>query len=202
MKMKIGLLMGTFDPIHIGHISIALKVLGDGLVDRLYFVPSPQNPWKKTRPASFEIRGLMIKELLKNELVDFKPALGLCHGAFCDYNPVDLQDEDGNFYSYKQLEKIQIELGPENDFFIIGGQDVEDSISGWKNYDWIKENFQFIGLPRPGFTKEGSLPEGPVLALSSTDIRNLVEKGKPIIPWVARSTAQIIKRYNLYRDER
>ena len=195
---KIGLLLGTFDPIHIGHIELATRVLSEGLVDKVFFVPTPGNPWKGNKPSSFEFRCYMIRDLLKKELTEagLQDKFGFITGAFCEYNPVDLADpEDGKYYSYIQLARIKDELGPTYEYYIIGGTDVAESIKGWKKSEEILKEFHLLGMDRAGYVGTTSRVS---IQISSTDIREMVVQGKPTFPWLMPSTHDIIHKYRLY----
>lgn len=62
--MKIGVLLGSFDPIHIGHIAIVSKVLNEGLVDKVLFLPAVQNPWKHRKVVNVDLRADMIRSAM------------------------------------------------------------------------------------------------------------------------------------------
>ncbi len=196
---KLGLLLGTFDPIHIGHIELVTRVLSLGLVDKVYIVPTPGNPWKDHSPVPFEFRCYMIKNLIKNELaeVGLLGKVGFVTGAFCEYNPSDLADpDDGKFYSYLQLARIKDELGPDHEYYIIGGTDVAESIKGWKKSEDILKEFHLLGMSRAGYA--GTTEREMSIQISSTDIRKMIEEGKPTYPWLAPSTINVINKYKLY----
>ena len=91
--MRIGLLLGSFDPIHIGHISMATSVLNEQLVDKVLFVPTKQNPWKP-KSTSFIHRNMMIMKALYG----FEN---------CELCPIEWSIESPN-YSYKTLQLLLI----------------------------------------------------------------------------------------------
>lgn len=191
--------MGSFDPIHVGHIAVITKVLNLGLVDEVFIVTTPGNPWKEEPGATFEQRNLIIGQTLNNEYQELRGKVSIVHGGDYNWNVEPFRDkEDGQFYSYIQLGLIK-EKYPENDYYIIGGTDVKESIGRWKNAEWILENFGFLPVLRAGMeecTKEDySLP--PIL-ISSTDIRNAIKAGHNPVPYIAESTWDIIKNYKLY----
>lgn len=196
---KLGLLLGTFDPIHIGHIELIVRVLNGGHVEKVYIVPTPGNPWKDHKPVSFELRCYMIRHLIKKEIVDagLQDKVGFITGAFCEYNPIDLADpEDGKYYSYLQLARVKEELGPMNEYYIIGGTDVAESVKGWKKSEEILKEFHLLGMDRAGYV---DFPEGgPSIKVSSTNIREMIMAGKSTFPWLMPSTIDIIHKYRLY----
>ena len=200
MKKKVGLFMGSFDPIHAGHIAVITKVLNLGLVDEVFIVTTPGNPWKEEPGASFELRNLIICQTLGNEYQRLRSKVFIIHGGDDNWNVEPFRDkEDGQFYSYIQLGLIK-EKYPENDYYIIGGTDVKESISKWKNSAWILENFKFLPILRAGMG-EGDTDENyplPPIHLSSTDIRNAIKAGYNPVPYIAESTWDIIKDYKLY----
>lgn len=89
--MKIGILLGSFDPIHIGHIAIVSKVLNEGLVDKVLFLPAVQNPWKHRKAVSVDLRSNMIRSAMY-ETGFSKDQFGI--------EIVSKQNKDGNYYTY------------------------------------------------------------------------------------------------------
>ena len=138
--MKIGLLLGSFDPIHIAHVNIASCAINSGLCDKVLFVVAKHNPWKKHEPAPFELRCEMIKASI---------------GAFGDKCEVCTLEKDIEppTYSYKVLEKIR-EIYPNDELFIICGSDTIDAVTQWKKFEtYIKNKVGFIEVKRNDSTE-------------------------------------------------
>lgn len=188
--------MGSFDPIHIGHISIISRVINLGIVDKIFIVTSPGNPWKNAPGASFSQRNQMINLIIQNELRSEAGKVLLFHGGENDKNVDIFRDQgDGKFYSYKQLQLILNKNGTvDKKYYIIGGSDVKDSIKSWKNYEWIYNNFEFLMLERGGYVKDGE----DLINISSTDIREKIFTRMCTLPFLYPSTIDYIKENKLY----
>lgn len=195
--MKIGLLLGSFDPIHIAHLNIASCVLNSGLCDKVLFVVAKHNPWKKKKPVMFEIRCKMVE-------VAIKP-----FGDKCEVCSLE-KDIEPPTYSYKVLNKIR-EQYPNDELFLLCGSDTADKIPNWKNYEeYIKPYIKVISVKRnatyedivedePFSVDENEIIPLPMIA-SSTMIRNMIERGMNPTPYVTQEVYEMIKRFNLYKD--
>ena len=140
--MKIGIILGTFDPIHMSHTLLASTILNLKLVDKVYFVPTVQNPWKVNHPiASFDERCSMIKKSVEG-INKIYPKSVFVEDIESSLMPP--------YYSYKTLDVLYEKYdGDKNDIYIIGGADVINSVSGWLNFEKsIKNRFKFIGFTR------------------------------------------------------
>lgn len=89
--------MGSFDPIHIGHISIISRVINLGIVDKIFIVTTPRNPWKNTPGTSFLQRNQMINLIIQNELRSEAGKVLLFHGGENDENVDVLRILMGSF---------------------------------------------------------------------------------------------------------
>lgn len=188
--MKIGLLLGTFDPIHIGHVNMATSVLNSGLIDEVLFVPTMQNVFKEGKPASFYYRCHMIYLALQG--------IKNCEVCSIDYKSTE------PYYSYKTLTLIK-EIYPEDELYLILGSDVVREIHKWEKSNWILENFKIIAINRSG-DKLIPSPEDKCIysidsnmEISSTWIRNLIKDNKEIIPLVPKAVKNYIETYGLYK---
>ena len=183
--MKIGLLLGSFDPIHMGHLHMAMSALNSELVDEVVFVPSVQNPWKQ-KSSGFRNRCIMVQ-------------LAIDDMEHCKMSTVDRRTEAPH-YSSNTLRLLKEEY-PEDDLYLIIGADIVDSIKDWNEGDWILENFKLIVVNRKGYPFKTAV-DGYIsntLEISSTMIRFLISEGKQIYPLVPKVVSQYIKRYNLYK---
>lgn len=173
--MKIGFLLGSFDPIHMGHLYMATSVLNCNLVDKVVFVPSVQNPWK-TESSDFRNRCFMIQ-------------LAIDDMEHCSMSSIDYRNSEP-YYSVNTLKMLKEEY-PEDELYLIVGSDVSDEIKNWHEGEWILDNFKIITILR--HNGQGKLN------ISSTEIRVLIGEGKQIYPLVPKVISQYIKRYNLYK---
>lgn len=201
--MKIGLLLGSFDPIHIAHINIASSVLNSALCDKVVFVVAKQNPWKEHSPIPFDLRCEMIRAAVS------------AFGDKCEVCTLEREIEPPT-YSYKVLSLIRKQC-PNDELFIICGSDAYNGLSHWKNYEThIKDHFKVILIKRYDkeiittnndnqfeiIQHENGICEvisSPIIT-SSTMIRNMVAKGMIPIPYVTKEVYEIIKRCKLYTN--
>lgn len=188
--MKIGLLLGTFDPIHVGHINMATLALNSGMVDRVVFVPTMQNVFKDNAPASFYYRCHMI----------YLATQGMRN---CEMSSID-KFSTAPYYSYKTLTLLK-EIYQEEELYLILGSDVVREIHRWEKADWILENFKIIAINRSGDRLIPSLEDNCIysidsnMEISSTWIRNLIKENKEIIPLVPKAVKNYIETYGLYK---
>lgn len=186
--MKIGLLLGSFDPIHIGHFNAAISVINEGLVDKVYFVPTPQNPWKIKRPVDLDLRCDMIQKMISSSQEFNRMEV---HVGYIDE---ELEEAGRTFYSYEQLSRV---VGNSTDeFYIIAGSDVISDISSWYKGNEILKKFKTIEVDRVGIS------EGPSIRISSSNIRSMIASGKNPCPWVTPEIYRFIQVHDLYKNER
>ena len=203
---KIGLLLGSFDPIHIAHINIAACALNSGLCDKVLFVVAKHNPWKKAEPAPFDLRCKMIEAAIE----PFGDKAEVCRFEEGFEPPV---------YSYLPIGKA-IETYPDDEIYLLAGSDTIDKIPRWKNFDThIKDKIGFIEVLR-GF--DSTIADKPIpfeiggeavctamtvtiletqkLDASSTLVRNMVHDGTNPYPYVTKEVLKIIQDNNLYKN--
>lgn len=207
--MKIGLLLGSFDPIHIAHINIASCVLNSGLCDKVLFVVAQHNPWKKDNPAPFDIRCEMVSAAIKESFN------GKCE--VCDLE----KNFEPPTYSYKTIDKLR-EIYHNDELFLICGSDTIEAVPNWRKFETnIKDKIGFIEIKRddgteienpkvPFIVHEGSRNEYTTkgfwyikmqrMDASSTLVRNMISKGMNPYPYVSQEVLWIIIKHNLYTD--
>jgi len=171
--MKIGLYFGSFNPVHIGHLIIANYVLNETDLDKIWFVVSPQNPFKKNKSLLNEYDRL---HLIRTAIED----------------DTRMKASDIEFYLPKPSYTINTltylkEKYPEQDFYLIMGSDSFQNIDKWKNYEMIINNYKLYVYQRKGFDLKNNnnsetikLLDAPLLEISATNIRQLVKQGKSI----------------------
>lgn len=186
--MKIGILLGSFDPIHIGHIAIVSKVLNEGLVDKVLFLPAVQNPWKHRKAVSVDIRADMIRGAMYES--------GFNMDQF-NIEIVSRQNKDGNYYTFDQLEALKDMYAGDIEFVILGGTDTVKDMSKWYRGEELLKNWKVVEISRPGFSSEIS---DMSITVSSSAIRDLLRYNKIPLPWITRGTWDIIKKRELYKD--
>jgi nicotinate-nucleotide adenylyltransferase len=170
--MKIGLYFGSFNPIHIGHLIIANHILNTSLLDKIWFVVSPLNPFKQS-------------DNLLNEYDRFH----LVQKAIENDNRLKASDIEFSLpkpsYTVHTLTYLR-EKYPTHSFSIIMGSDSFQNLGKWKNAEVIIENYPVVVYKRPGFEIDNKLNarleimKAPLLEISATHIRELIKEGKSI----------------------
>ena len=134
--MKIGLFGGTFDPPHIGHIELAASLLEQTGLDKIWFLVTPQNPWKQGRALSSDHHRYAMVDISLRE----KPGLEASDYEFGMPKPT---------YTYKTLRSLRSSF-PDVTFALIIGGDNWASFDKWAEYEEILHNHPVIVYPRPG----------------------------------------------------
>jgi nicotinate-nucleotide adenylyltransferase len=190
-KIRLGVMGGTFDPIHYGHLVAASEAASAFGLDKVLFVPTGE-PWQKQTITDADHRLAMTK-------------LAIAGNSLFEISTVDVL-RGGPTYTIDTLREIH-ESNPEADLYFITGADSIAQIDSWKDSSQIWPLAHFVGVTRPGHSLEVpksaagdvSLLEIPALAISSTDIRARVESGKPIDYLLPDSVIDYIHANNLYQ---
>jgi len=191
-RPRIGVMGGTFDPIHHGHLVAASEVAQSFDLDEVVFVPTGQ-PWHKKTVTSAEHRYLMT-------------VIATASNPSFTVSRVDV-DRIGTTYTIDTLRDIHA-AHPEAELFFITGADAVAQILSWKDYDELWELAHFVAVSRPGHVlnvsglpaQDVSLLEIPALAISSTDCRSRVNRGHPVWYLVPDGVVQYISKHHLYRS--
>jgi len=190
-RARIGIMGGTFDPIHHGHLVAASEVAQQFDLDEVVFVPTGQ-PYLKSAVSEGEHRYLMT-------------VIATAANPRFTVSRVDIERE-GPTYTADTLADVQ-RLYPDAELFFITGADAVAQILDWKDVDRIWELAHLVAVSRPGhrLTISGlpadrvSSLEVPALAISSTDCRARVAKGWPVWYLVPDGVVQYIAKHRLYR---
>ncbi|MEU3845740.1 nicotinate-nucleotide adenylyltransferase [Micrococcus terreus] len=193
-RFRLGIMGGTFDPIHHGHLVAASEVAAELDLDEVVFVPTGE-PWqkagKKVSPA--EHRYLMT-------------VVATASNPRFTVSRVDI-DRPGPTYTADTLRDLRAQR-PDAELFFITGADALEQIMTWKDVDEIWDLAHFVGVTRPGhelndFGRDTdiSLMEIPAMAISSTDCRLRVNDGKPVWYLVPDGVVQYIAKHRLYRAD-
>lgn len=189
--MKIGFFLGSFDPIHNGHIVNMVSVINQGLVDRVIMVPAKHNPWKENEPVPYETRMIMCNAVA----YELNRVFGVFNYRW-KFGASGIERMTETNYTHETLKLLQQTYGGDNnELFIIGGTDVAQSIKDWKNGDWILDNFKIIEIPRSGYEKTTTGIE-----ISSTIIRQMVAEGKSPVGFIPEYLCHYINKHNLYKN--
>ena len=189
--MRIGLFFGSFNPIHIGHMAIANYVVEFGPIDQLWFVVSPQNPFKHQKNLLDDYQRL---ELVNRAIGDHFP-LKACHTQLRLPRPS---------YTINTLAYLS-EKYPNKTFMPIIGADNFEQLHRWKNIDVLLQNYEFIVYPRPGYSLTNNdvqgifhIVEAPIMEISSTFIRNAMAQGKDVRHFLQPQVFQYIDEMKFY----
>ncbi|BBX08775.1 nicotinate-nucleotide adenylyltransferase [Mycolicibacterium aichiense] len=199
-RRRLGVMGGTFDPIHNGHLVAASEVADLFELDEVVFVPTGQ-PWQKSREVTpAEDRYLMT-------------VIATAANPRFSVSRVDI-DRGGATYTSDTLRDLRA-LNPDADLYFITGADALASILSWQNWEELFALAKFVGVSRPGYELNGQhivaafdqLPEEalslvsvPALAISSTDCRLRAAKNRPIWYLVPDGVVQYVSKRRLYRD--
>jgi nicotinate-nucleotide adenylyltransferase len=189
--MKTGLLFGSFNPIHIGHVAIAGYMKEFEFMDEIWFILSPHNPFKN---LSHLVSSTARLEMLNLALADF-PAFRASGIELTMPRPS---------YTINTLE-ILAEKHPDRDFYLIIGTDNLESIGQWKGGTSLLRDYKFLFYPRPGtdnsnLEKFGNarIVNAPLFEISSSFIRDSILQGKDMRAFVPAGTFEYILKNRLY----
>ena len=188
--MNIGLYFGSFNPIHIGHLIIVNHVLNETSINKIWFIVSPQNPFKESKTLLNEFDRLHMVRL-----------------ATQDDNRIKCSDIEFNLpkpsYTSNTLAFLS-EKYPEHQFSIIMGSDSYQNLDKWKNYETIINNYPVYVYKREGheikktFDKEAVILSAPIIQISASQIREYIRSAKSIrylVPEIVREEIESRKFY-------
>lgn len=195
---RIGIMGGTFDPIHNGHLVAGSEVADHFNLDLVIYAPTGQ-PWQKAdrKVSSAEDRYLMT-------------VIATASNPRFSVTRVDI-DRDGPTYTLDTLQDLR-EQFPDAQLYFITGADALAKIMTWRDWEKMFELAEFVGVTRPGYELgEDFLPphaqervhliEIPAMAISSTDCRARAHAGRPVWYLVPDGVVQYIAKRGLYRPQ-
>jgi nicotinate-nucleotide adenylyltransferase len=190
---RVGIMGGTFDPIHHGHLVAASEVADRFALDEVVFVPTGQ-PWQK---LDADVTPAEDRYLMTVIATASNPRFGVSR--------VDI-DRGGPTYTVDTLRDMAALYGPKAELFFITGADALERILSWKDADHMFELARFVAVTRPGYVlTDEHLPddavemiEVPAMAISSTACRARVRSGHPVWYLVPDGVVQYIAKRHLY----
>lgn len=198
---KIGLMGGTFDPIHYGHLVLAEQVRTRFNLDMIYFIPVGIPPHKQQKKISSS----------KNRY--FMTLLGTITNPYFEVSKIEIED-DNTSYTVNTIKKFKKIIDNNSELYFITGADAIYELETWRNVKELLGLCNFIAASRPGIDKSklkekikilnekynGRIIETsvPALAISSTDIRERIKKRESIKYIVPESVEHYIYKNNLY----
>jgi nicotinate-nucleotide adenylyltransferase len=188
--MNIGLYFGSFNPIHIGHLIIANHVLNETSINKIWFIVSPQNPFKESKTLLNEFDRLHLVRL-----------------ATQDDNRIKCSDIEFGLpkpsYTSNTLTFLS-EKYPQHQLSLIMGSDSYQNLDKWKNYETIINNYPMYVYKREGheikktFEKGAVILNAPIIEISASQIRENIRSAKSIrylVPEIVREEIESRKFY-------
>lgn len=184
---KVGILGGTFNPPHLGHLIMANEAYHSAKLDEVRFMPNFIAPHKEVAGASAQQRLAMTHLAISNQphfkVEEFEINSG------------------GVSYSFDTLTKL-IEQEPDTEFFFIIGGDMVEGLPTWHRIDDLVKSIRFIGVKRPGYNIQTPYPvimiDSPELLLSSTMLRERAAADRPLTFLVPEKVERFIRKERLY----
>lgn len=198
MIRRIGIMGGTFDPIHYGHLVAAEAARVEYRLEKVIFVPTGNPPHKAEREIAGARHRYNMVRLACNTNPDFR------------VSRVEI-DRQGFSYTSDTVAYFRAKYGQESELFFITGADAIKEILSWRRVADLMKECYFIAATRPGyqFNEDSQLPEEfaarvtnldvPALAISSSQIRAMVREGKSIKYLLPETVEAYIKKHQLYR---
>lgn len=189
--IRTGVFGGSFNPIHNGHIALALQLLKEGGLEEIWFMVSPQNPLKT-----------------RSSLLDDATRLRLVRAALEDYPQLKACDYESHMpvpsYTYDTLLSMGADF-PDRELVLLMGADNWKNFHRWYRNKDIVDNYNIIIYPREGavvdpitLPRNARLVDTPLYNISSTDIRRRIKEGQDISSLVPLQVATIIAEEGLY----
>lgn len=190
-KMKIGLYFGSFNPVHVAHLIIANHILNETDIERVWFVVSPQNPFKEESNLLNEYHRLELVRLATEDDLRIKASdieFGLPKPSYTSATLTYLEEKY-----------------PEHEFCIIMGSDSFRNLNKWKNAETIIKNYEIYVYLRSGFDVENNINarltvlDAPLLQLSATQIRKYIKEGKSVRYMLPDKVLEEIEKGRYYK---
>ncbi|MBI2166908.1 MAG: nicotinate (nicotinamide) nucleotide adenylyltransferase [Candidatus Omnitrophica bacterium] len=193
--MKIGILGGSFDPVHAGHLSLARESEAQFKLDKILFIPARIPPHKQEDPslAPASHRARMVE-------------LAISGAPRWELSDLELRRPGVSYTVETLLELRKIYPEPHQIFFIVGADSLAD-LKKWKDPEEILRLSEWIVAPRPAFPLPGKLPprmhwlKMAPLSLSASELREKIQRGDDVSQWVPQKVTDYIRRTGLYRRE-
>ena len=188
--MKIGLYFGSFNPVHIGHLAIANYFVEFSDMEQLWFVVSPQNPFKEKKSLLAEHHRLALVKVAIEDDLRFRAS----NVEFSMPQPS---------YTIDTLTYLK-EKYEEHEFVLIMGEDNLKGFHKWKNYQEILDNHQIYVYPRDYKTIKKTLydnitiVDAPLIEVSSSFIRNAIKEGKDVSFFTQYKVSEYLKEMHFY----
>ena len=189
--MKIGLFFGSFNPVHVAHLIIANHILNETDIEKVWFVVSPQNPFKTSSALLNEYHRLHLVRLATEDDTRIRASdieFGLPKPSYTSSTLVYLAEKH-----------------PEHEFCIILGSDSFQNLPQWKNSESIIKNYPLYVYKRPGFDIDITtgahlhVLDAPLLQLSATQLRKYIREGKSVRYMIPDKVLEEIEKGGYYK---
>ena len=189
--MKLGIFGGSFDPVHLGHLLVAQAALEELGLDRLFFIPAAQSPFKpENQPASAAVRLQLLR-------------LALAGQVDCEVDDQEIR-RGGISYTVDTLRDFERRFHGAELFYLVGADNVA-KLNEWREPAELARRAEFVAIPRPGGAPamfpppfRGRRLRGFPFAVSSSEIRLRVRAGLPLENLVPAAVAEAIRNYRYY----
>lgn len=193
--MRIGILGGSFDPVHYGHLALARESEKQFKLDKILFLPALLPPHKKEDPdlSPAPSRARMVELAI----------LGQPNWELCD---LELK-RPGVSYTVDTLRGLK-RIYPGAELFFIAGADSLQDLKQWKDPEEILKLSEWIVAPRPSFKLPEKLPARvhllriPLVAISASELRGRIERGEDISEWVPEKVRDYMRKADVYGRKR
>ena len=202
-RRKVGILGGTFDPIHYGHLVVAEDCWYQLGLDEVLFVPAGRPPHKSGQLISSAADRVAMVEL------------AIAGNAHFRLSRVDV-DRPGASYSVEMVAALRQALGPETNLYFIIGRDALRDLPTWRSPNLLADLCQIVAVNRPGYPPldlsrlDATIPHAgeriqqlvvPELNIAASDLRRRVADGRPITYMTADAVIRYIQEHGLYRRD-
>lgn len=201
--LRIGVMGGTFDPIHYGHLVTAEAVRAEFKLDKVIFVPAGNPPHKKEQKVTDKTHRYLMT------------LLATATNPYFEVSSIEI-DRKGYTYTIDTIRNFNCQYKGKAKFYFITGADALNQILTWKESALLLKTCEFVAATRPGYQYDvlfrdieyltvhydGKIHfvEVPSLAISSTDIRQRVKNGIPIKYLIPEPVETYIYKNNLYKE--
>lgn len=189
--MKTGLLFGSFNPVHTGHLIIAQHFLNEGIAEEVWLVVSPHNPFKDVQTLAPVTDRLTMARMA----VEANPRIQVCDIELSLPTPSYTANTLQNLFAFF----------PDRTFTLIIGEDILSGMHNWKDSAWLLSHIELAVFPRtdsvapdPASKIPHTVTRAPLIGISSTAIRALLQQGKSVKYLVPESVENYILEHQLY----
>ena len=201
MRRRIGVFGGTFDPIHIGHLILAVESQHQLQLDQIFLVPAGTPPHKQAHP-----------------LAPMRHRLKMCQLAIADNNTISISlidaERPGPHYTSDMLRLVRERIDADAQIFFLMGLDSLRDLPTWREPEWLVRNCRLVALRRhdvdidwpalemalPGLCERVVILDMPELEIASSVLRERVRTEQPIRYQVPRAVELYIREHGLYRS--